>query len=118
MNPYDQAHVLAAVLKRCDEYTAYREAKDAVFANEDNRQMVRLFKKKQFQAQAMALSGEKPDEDLMEELKNLTNILQFNAEIGAFLQAEYRINQLMGDIFKILGEAVDLDLDFMNDPEE
>nr|WP_122013502.1 YlbF family regulator [Maliibacterium massiliense] len=117
MNVYDQAHVLAAVLKRCDEYEAYNEARTKAFAQEQNKKLIKQYKKKQFQAQAAMLSGEKPDEKLMEELKNMGMVLQFNSDVTAFLQAEYRMNQMMSDIFKILGDAVDLDLDFMNAEE-
>ena len=42
------------------------------------------------------------------------NVVQFNRDVSDFLQAEYRINQMMNDIFRILGDAVDLDLSFMD----
>ena len=38
-----------------------------------------------------------------------------NQEVMTFIQAEYRINQVMGDIFKILSEAVDMQLDFLSE---
>ena len=117
MNVYDQVHVLAAVLKRCDEYKAYCTARDEAFKSEQNVKLVKSFKKKQFQAQAAALSGEKVDDNTMEELKRMTSVMQFNKEVSEFMAAEYRMNQMMGDVFKILGEAVDLDMDFMNDKE-
>ena len=117
MNVYDQVHVLAAVLKRCVEYKEFCRTRDEAFKNEQYMKLIQNFKKKQFQANAATLAGEKVDEGVIEELKRMTNVMQFNREIGEFMSAEYRMNQMMNDVFKILGEAVDLDLSFMDDKE-
>ncbi|MGI6003885.1 MAG: YlbF family regulator [Christensenellales bacterium] len=117
MNVYDQAHVLAAVLKRCEEYQKYKKTREEAFKLEQNVKLIQNFKKKQFQAQAALLSGEKIDDKTMEELKNMGNVMQFNREVSEFMAAEYQMNQMMSDVFKILGEAVDLNLDFMNEQE-
>ena len=31
-------------------------------------------------------------------------------DASAFLMAEYRMNQMLGDVYKILAEAIDVDL--------
>lgn len=114
MDPFEQARVLAAVLRRSDEYRAYCKAKEKAFALEANQKLIRRYKKEQFKAQAAVMSGERIDEDTAEQLRRMGNVVQFNREVSAFLQAEYRINQLMNEIFRILGQAVDLDLSFMD----
>ncbi len=114
MNPYDQAHILANVLRKSEEYAAYCAAKEKAFALEANVKLIKRYKKEQFRAQAAHMAGEKIPEDTMEELRRMGNVIQFNRDISDFLAAEYRINQLMNDIFRILGQAVDLDLSFMD----
>ena len=114
MNPYDQARVLAATLKRSDEYIAYCAAKEKAFALEANVKLIRRYKKEQVKAQAAVMSGGQIPPDTAEELRRMGNVVQFNRDVSDFLQAEYRINQMMNDIFRILGDAVDLDLSFMD----
>ena len=59
--------------------------------------------------------GQQPDAELTEKYQKLMGILSLNQEVMTFIQAEYRINQVMGDIFKILSEAVDMQLDFLSE---
>ena len=114
MNPYDQTHILANVLRTSEEYKAYAAAKEKAFQNDANTKLIKRFKKLQFRAQTAAMQGEKIPQDVQDELQRMGNVLQFNRDVSDFLAAEYRINQLMNDVFKILGEAVDLDLSFMD----
>ena len=64
---------------------------------------------------AAYLAGQQPDAELTEKYQKLMGILSLNQEVMTFIQAEYRINQVMGDIFKILSEAVDMQLDFLSE---
>ncbi|NLO82812.1 MAG: YlbF family regulator [Clostridiales bacterium] len=117
MNVYDKAHELARALSSSREYRDYKAAKERVYQNEANKKMLLDYKKRQFQIQASYLSGEKPSDDELEKFKKLTELLQYSQDINSFLQAEYRLNTLLSDIYKILGEAVDMDLDFMEEQE-
>lgn len=114
MNPYDQAQVLAGVLRRSEEYAAYRRAKEKAFASEANVKLIRRYKKEQFRAQAAVMSGDGIAQETQEELRRMGNVVQFNRDVSEFLQAEYRVNQMMNEIFRILGQAVELDLSFMD----
>ena len=51
-----------------------------------------------------------PDAEANEKLQKLGELLQFDAAAAAYLLAEYRLNGLLGEIYKILAEAVELDL--------
>ena len=60
-------------------------------------------------AQASMMSGEK-DEEAMGRLQKIGEILQFNNDAASFLTAEFRLNRMLGDVYKILAEAIDIDL--------
>lgn len=106
---YDKAHALAAALKQSEAYAALSAARDEAFANEATRGLVKQYHQLQMQAQAAALSGRR-DEALLTQLQRLGEILQLNPSASAYLLAEYRLNRLLGDVYKILGEAIDVDL--------
>lgn len=119
MNVYDKAHELARALSASREYRDYKAAKEKIYQDEANKRMLKDFKKRQLQLQAAFLSGKQPDEEELDKFKKLSELIQHSPAISEFLQAEYRLNTLMSDIYKILGEAVDMDLDFMHmDGEE
>lgn len=106
---YDHARALAAELKASDEYLAYKEAKERAFANESTRALLAEYQKLRRKAQGTMLSGES-SEELMGKLQKLGEVLQFDADASAYLMAEYRISMLLGDLYKILAEAVDISL--------
>jgi cell fate (sporulation/competence/biofilm development) regulator YlbF (YheA/YmcA/DUF963 family) len=110
MNPYDAAHMLARALKESPEYKEFNNLKEKVQQNEKTRNMLKDFRKKQFAMQARQLSGQHVTEDEIQQLQNLQNILLQNPVVGPFFHAEYRISQIMNDVYKILGEAVDMDM--------
>ena len=112
---YDKANELARMLKQSEQYTTYRELADKIEANETDRTMLKEYKKLRFEIQSMYMAGGEPDQEKLDKLAKLGEVLQFNQEITRFLSAEYNLNQLMGDIYKILGEAVDIDLSFLKD---
>ena len=106
---YDNARRLAEELKNSEEYRAYGAAKERAFANEATRNLIGEYHKLQMKAQANAISGEKNDE-LLQKLQKLGEVLQFDADAANFLMAEYRLNTMLGDVYKILAEAIDIDL--------
>jgi len=75
--------------------------------------MVNDFKKKQFELQAMQLSGQKPDESKLNQIQSLYQVIVLNPDIAGYLQAELRFNQMFSDIYNIIGKAVELDMDFL-----
>ncbi|MDW7672619.1 MAG: YlbF family regulator [Bacillota bacterium] len=110
MNPYDAAHMLARALKESPEYREYNNLKDKVQHNPSTKSMLKDFRKKQFAMQARQLSGQHVTEDEIQKLQNLQNILLQNPVVGPFFHAEYRISQIMNDVYRILGEAVDMEM--------
>lgn len=112
---YDEANKLAKLLKECEEYRSYSSLKEKVYADENTKNLLKDYKKLQFEAQAAYLAGKEPDSELMDKIKKIGEVLAFNTDVSEFLSWEYRLNVMLGDIFKIIGDAVDLSPDFLKD---
>lgn len=113
MNPYDQAHALAQSLRESEEYREYSRLKELAYADETNKALLNEYKKLQFRMQAKMAAGESlPPED-MQRLQQIGALLQFNPDVSGFLMAEFRFQRMLTDIFKILAEVADVDLDML-----
>ena len=64
--------------------------------------------------QGAMVSGQKDDE-AMERLQKIGEVLQLNPDASAYLMAEYRLNTMLGDVYKILADGIDLDLGLSED---
>ena len=113
MSAYDKAHELANVLKTSKEFTDFKAAKEIVEKDEKTKEMVYDFKKKQFELQTEHFSGKEPDKEKVANLHNLYNILIANPEISRYFETEYIFSQMISDVYKIVGESVEMDFDFM-----
>lgn len=112
---YDRVNQLAQDLRQCPEFQAYKAAKDVLNEDESARAMVKQYKKLQFEAQAMLMTGKNPDNDTMQQLQKMGELLAYNAKAAAFFEAEYKFNALISDIYKIIGEAAEIDMNFMTE---
>ncbi len=109
---YDKAQELAKMLGECQEYKDYRASKEKALQNDTTKALLKEYHQLQLRAQAAMVSGERDDE-VMERLRKTGEILQFNKEASEFLMNEFRMNRVLGDIYRILAEAVDMDLDML-----
>ena len=105
----DDAKLLADKLRASEEYTAYRDAKERAYASETTAKLLDEFYSLRMKIQASAVAG-KPDPEATEKLQKLGELLQFDPAAAAYLMAKYRLNALLGEIYKLLAKAVDLDL--------
>lgn len=117
MTVHDQAHFLARTLQDSEEYKEFKTAKEAVEADEQHKQMLGGYKRQQMKMQAAMMAGQQPKQEEAEQLQRMAQVLQFVPEITRYLMAEYRLHQLIGDVYKIIGDAVEIDLGFMWDKE-
>jgi cell fate (sporulation/competence/biofilm development) regulator YlbF (YheA/YmcA/DUF963 family) len=105
----DDARILADKLKTSEEYLTYRETKERAYAQPSTAALLDEFHTLRMKTQAASVAGT-PDAEANEKLQKLGELLQFDAAAAAYLLAEYRLNGLLGEIYKILAEAVELDL--------
>ena len=118
MNVYDKAHELARALAQSNEYKAFVRARDAVERDAKNKDILKDFKNKQYKLQLAQMSGNKPSDEEIQNLQKLYEILSYNTEINNFLQAEMTFSRMLADVYKIIGEAVDIDLDFLTEKDK
>ena len=107
---YDSAHRLAADIRQSEEYQTYHRLKDDVMADETVAALIREYKKLQLSLQMAAMSGQQPDSDDMQRFYGISALLFGKPEVSQYLLAEMRLQQAMADIFKILTDAADLDV--------
>ena len=105
----DDARALADKLRASEEYQIYRESKERAYAQPSTAALLDEFYSLRMKAQAASVAGT-PDAETTEKLQKLGELLQFDEAAATYLLAEYRLNGLLGEIYRILAEAVGLDL--------
>ena len=106
MKVYDKANELAKDLKECNEYIAYKKIKDEVYEKPELVDKIKEFDKIKYDAQVLAIHGEKQDEEKIKKLQELYEILLKEPKVKEYFDAEMRFNVLLADVNKIIGEAV------------
>lgn len=108
---YSNAHRLANDIRNSEEYQTYHGLRDEVMSDETTAALIREYKKLQLSLQMAAMTGQQADSDDMQRFQGITSLLFAKSEVSQYLLAEMRLQQAMADIFKILTEAADLDMD-------
>ena len=103
MNVYDKAHELARELKNSPEYQEYQRCKEVAMENETQKAL----------SQVSVAGGGKHDPEEMERLQKIMAVLQLSQDATRYLMAEFQLQKMLADIYKILGEAVDIDMDML-----
>lgn len=103
---YDKANELAKLLKESDEFREYKTTKEKAFENDTTASLIKEYHKLQLAAQAAMVSVK--DDETMQRLQKIGELLQLNQDASAFLFAEYRLNRVVSDIYKIIAEAIDV----------
>ena len=111
---YDKANELARELSSSPEYQEYQKTREKAFANDTTKALIKEYHQLQIKAQSAVMAGQKDDETL-ERLQKIGEVLQLNQDASAFLLAEFRLNRMLGDVYKILAEAIDVDLGMFED---
>ncbi|MEG6584595.1 YlbF family regulator [Dendrosporobacter sp. 1207_IL3150] len=112
MTTYDKAHELAKALKNSDEYRSFLAAKNSVEADAQAKQMVQDFIARQMEVQYEMMSGKPEDKNKVEQLQKMYELLIVNSKAKDFVHAHMRFNQIIGDIYKIIGDSVAEGMDF------
>ena len=111
---YDKARELAKLLSDSAEYAQYKQTKEVAIKNDTTKALLKEYHQLQIQAQASVVSGQK-DEALLERLQKMGELLQMNQDASAYLMAEYRLQIMLSDVYKILAEAIDIDLGMLEE---
>lgn len=111
---YDKANELAQLIKESDEAKEYKKTRETAMENETTKALIKEYHQLQLQAQAAVMAGNK-DEACMERLQKIGEVLQLNPAASNYLMAEFRLNRMLGDVYKILAEAIDVDLGMLEE---
>lgn len=106
---YDTAKLLANEMKSSVEYREYEKAKARAMENNTTRTLIDEYNRLQIRSQAALIAGDKESESL-KKLQKIGELLQFDADASAYLMAEFRLKRMLGDVYKILADAVEIDL--------
>ena len=111
MGVYDQAHALANSIRESDEYREAARLKEIALQDDTNRALLTEYSRLQTKLQLTAIGGTGADSEEMRRFQQLASLLYMNRDAQAFLLAEMRLQKMLGDIMKIVGEAAGLRLD-------
>ncbi|MBQ8159692.1 MAG: YlbF family regulator [Clostridia bacterium] len=108
---YSTAHQLAREIRESREWKEYHALKESVMGDETQAALIREFRKLQIAIQMSAMQGKSPDSEDMQRFSGINTLLFSKPEVRDFLLAEMQLQRSLGDIFKILTDAADLDMD-------
>ena len=103
---YDKVHELVRELKNTDEYKTYLNLKDELKKDEKGYEMVKNFKKKQEEHQLNYINGQEMSEDELKQMQNLYSLIIQNETARKLLESEMRLNVMLADMNKIVGEGL------------
>lgn len=106
MNVYDTVNKLAEEIKQSEEYVNFKTAKQAINLNPEYKIKISEFEKARYEEQLNSIQNGKTDEQAMIKIQNLYKDLIEIPEIKKYFDAEFKFNILLGDVNKIISEAV------------
>ncbi|AEE15227.1 hypothetical protein Thena_1617 [Thermodesulfobium narugense DSM 14796] len=114
LNPYDKAHELAKSIKDSQEYSELIKSIELVKSDENLYKMVKNFFTLKTQIEIDMLSGKEENKEKKDNLKRLHDLVMAIPEGRKIIESQYRFQRLMGDIYKIIGEAINEGMEFFN----
>lgn len=106
MNFYDKIHALVKDLKDTPEYVNYMTIKEKVKADEVLSEKIKRFKERQRQEQMKYINGSQMDEVTKSELQQEYSLIIQSPLAVEFFQSEIKLDVLLADMQKILGEGL------------
>lgn len=106
MNFYDKIHELVKSLKETEEYKEFVSLKNKIKDDETSYIMLKDFKEKQQKHQFEYINTGKLNEENQASLENLYSIIIQNEDMRKMLECEMKINVLLADMQKIVGEGI------------
>ena len=113
MNVYDQAHQLAAAIRESEEFKHYDRAKKEIESNPELDKAIKDFMNRQFELQASQMMGQSPDSETIMQMQQMSAALMADPTASNYIQCQMRLSLMMADVYKILGETVDMGFDPM-----
>lgn len=112
MNFYDKVHELVRALKETSEFKTYVELKNKIKSDTKTYEMVKDFKKKQQEHQLNYINGTKMEDEELSSMQNLYSLVIQNEDARKLLEQEMKINVMLADMNKIIGDGLKDIVDF------
>lgn len=106
MNVYDTVNQLANEIKQSEEYLNFKQAKKTILFIPEYKMKIEEFEKARYEEQLNSIQNGKSNEKAMMKIQNLYKDLIQIPEIKKYFDAELKFNILLGDVNKIISEAV------------
>ena len=106
MNFYDKIHELVRSLKETNEYKEYIKLKEDLKSDAKSYNLIKEFKNKQSELQLNYLNGKEMDKNVEQEMQNMYSIIIQNEKCRKLLENEMKVNVMLADLQKILGDAL------------
>lgn len=103
--------LLLASIRDSREFLEYKRLKDSIYEDEALKGMLKRYKLLKFKYETQLIAKEEPDEELKGELSALTEALSFNNKAAEYLNAEYKLTSLINEVYRMIGDACELDID-------
>ena len=107
---YSSTYKLAQDIRDSEEYKTYHALKDSVMADDTTAALIREYRKLQLTLQMSAMSGQQAESEDMQRFSGISTLLFSKPEVSQFLLSEMRLQQALADIFKIVTEAADVEM--------
>ena len=115
MNVYDQAHGLAQAIKESEEFKQYDQMQKLVESDPQLSDMVKQLQDLQIRQQTMQMSGEQVSPEMMQDIQRISAMMMANPAAAQYMQTAMRFSLMMADVYKIIGEAVGMDMSQLPD---
>ena len=109
---YSSTYRVAQDIRDSEEYKTYHELKESVMGDETTAALIAEYRKLQLSLQMAAVSGMNADTEDMQRFSGISNLLFSKPEVSSFLLSEMRLQQMLADIFRIVTEAANLEINF------
>lgn len=112
MNFYDKVHEMVRAFKDTPEFREYVELKDKLKEEKDAYDRLKDFKERQKNYQMEYIDGKEQSKEKLDEMQNLYSIVIQNETSRKLLENEMKINVMLADMQKIIGDALKDIIDF------
>ena len=109
MNVYDSVHQLARAIKDSEEFKNYKRLKMEVNKNENLKNIMNDFQRRQIEYQTKQMLGQEIESDKMSQIQDLYKIISADPIAAEYLQSEMIVSKMMADIYEILGDVMKIE---------
>lgn len=106
MQVYDTVNRLAEEIKESQEYINFKQAKEAINTNKEYQNKISEFNKLRYEEQLNSMQTGKVDEEKIKIIQGKYKELISIPDIAKYFDAEFKFNVMLGDVNKIISEAV------------